>query len=474
VFSASLRQIAVFEWILEMSKKPQRVSPLMFEFARYIAGALKRKLPPEVSARARIHLVDTVAAIVSGTRLLPGKRAMAYVESLRAPREAGIPGTRIMTSAIYAALANGMCAHADETDDTHPPTRAHPGASIVPAALAIAERQGLSGELLLRAMVLGYDVCGRLLLALDNIHLLKTGHHAGAKGGLFGSAAATAALLELDAAQVRYVLAYCSQQASGSYVMHRDSEHIEKAYVVGGMPAHNGVAATLMVNHGFTAADDEFSGQPNFLSIYAPDADREALTRGLGRDYEIMRGGIKYWPVGGPIQAPLHVLRDLMREHRFAAKDVVKLVVRMPDKELGIVNNRDMPDISVQHLLAVMLLDGNVTFASAHDYGRLLDPRVVKVRRRIDAVGDPGLTDPLRRWRCTMEVTLKDGRALAHGTMAAKGGVDHPLPREDAEEKALDLMGPKLGARRSRALICALLDIQKVGNVRELRPLYRA
>jgi len=457
-----------------MAAKSALVSPLMLDLAGYMAGALKRKLPAEVSERAKIHLVDSVAAIVSGTRLLPGKRAVAYVKSLRGPREAGVLGTRIVTSAIYAALANGMCGHADETDDTHPPTRAHPGASIVPAVLAIGERHQLSGESILRAMVLGYDICARVLLALDNIHLLKTGHHAGSKGGLFGSAAATAALLELDARRMRYVLAYCSQQASGSYVMHRDSEHIEKAYVVGGMPAHNGVAATLMVSHGFTAVEDELSGQPNFLSIYAPNADREALTRGLGRDYEIMRGGIKYWPVGGPVQAPLHVLRDLMREHKFKADDVEKLVVRMPDKELAIVNNRDMPDISVQHLLAVMLIDGNVTFASAHDYSRVRDARVLKLRKRIEAAGDPALTDPERRWRCAMEVTLKNGRILAHKTMAAKGGVDSPLAREDEEEKALDLMAPRLGTQRSRALIAALLGFEKIKNARRLRTLYHA
>src|SRR6185503_10062711 len=312
-------------------------------------------------------------------------------------------------------------------------------------------------------------ICARVLLALDNIYLLKTGHHAGSKGGMFGSAAATAALLKLDARRMRYVLAYCAQQASGSYVMHRDSEHIEKAYVVGGMPAHAGVAATLMVSHGFTAVEDEFSGQPNFLSIYAPNADREALTRGLGRDYEIMRGGIKYWPVGGPVQAPLHVLRDLLREHKFKAGDVEKIVVRIPDKELGIVNNRDMPDISMQHLLGVMLVDGNVTFASAHDYSRVKDARVLALRKRIEAVGDASLTDPDRRWRCAMEVTLKDGRTLAHKTMAAPGGVDSPLSRQDGEEKALDLLAPKLGAQRSRKLIAALFGIEKVKTALRLR-----
>ena len=183
----------------------------MLELAAYMAGALKRKLPPEVSERAKIHLVDTVSAIVSGTRLLPGKRAVAYVKSLRGPREAGVLGTRVVTSAMYAALANGISAHADETDDTHPPTRSHPSASIVPAVLAIGERNELAGEAMLRAMVLGWDIGTRVLLALDKEHLLRTGHHAGAKAGLFGSAAATAALLKLDARRMRYVLAYCSQ-----------------------------------------------------------------------------------------------------------------------------------------------------------------------------------------------------------------------------------------------------------------------
>src|SRR6185436_16828736 len=98
-----------------MAGKPSPVSPLMRELTAYMAGALKRKLPAEVRERAKIHLVDTVAAIVAGTRLVPGKRAIAYVRALGGKREAGIIGTRLVTSALHAALANGMCGHADET-----------------------------------------------------------------------------------------------------------------------------------------------------------------------------------------------------------------------------------------------------------------------------------------------------------------------------------------------------------------------
>ena len=453
----------------------QEVSAVTAKLSAYIASALRKPLPREVAARARLHLVDTFAAMISGSRLLPGRRAIAYTRSLGGKAEAGIAATRIVTSAANAALANGMFGHADETDDTHPPSLTHPGTSVVPAALAIGERNRLPGKVILRAIVLGYDICARVLLTLKPMPYLRSGHHAGATGQLFGAAAAAGALLGLDARRVRYLLSYTGEHTSGLYAMFRDPEHIEKAYAMGGMPAHDGVAGALMVAHGWTGVEDIFTGERDFFHTFAPEeVDRNELTRGLGRNYEILRGGIKRWPVGGPIQGPLHVLRDLIQEHGIKASDVVRLVARMPDKELEIVNNRDMPDISVQHLLAIMLIDGTVTFASAHDFRRMRDPGVLALRKRIEAVGDPGLTDAQRRWRCVMEIALKDGRVLRHQTMAAKGSFENPLTPEEENEKALDLLVPVLGRRRSQALLAALWKFDGLRDVRALRRLYMA
>ena len=105
---------------------PAGISPLMQELSTYIAGARRRKLPKAVVMRAKNHIVDTVAAILSGSHLLPGKKVIAYVKPLGGARDAGIIGTRHVTTVMNAALANGTCGHADETDDTHPPTRSHP------------------------------------------------------------------------------------------------------------------------------------------------------------------------------------------------------------------------------------------------------------------------------------------------------------------------------------------------------------
>ncbi len=457
-----------------MTARHTNISPTMKKLSAYIAGARNKKLPPAVMARAKLHVVDTFAAMISGSRLTPGKKAIAYVKSQGGVPVAGVVGTRFLTSAVNAALANGMCGHADETDDTHPPTFAHPGTSVVPTALAIGEQYRMSGEQVLRSIVLGYDICARLLLALKPQPFLRSGHHPGAFGQVFGAAACAGSLFKFDARQVRHLLAYTGEHAAGLYTMFRDHEHVEKAYGMGGMPAHNGTASALMVAQGWSGVDDLFSGERDFFFAFAPDADRSELIKGLGRNYEILRGGIKRWPVGGPIQGPLHVLQELIQQHDINAAQIARLVVRIPDKELDVVSNSTMPDVCIQHLLAVMLIDGGITFASAHDTSRMKDPQVRSVRKKIQAIGDPALTDALRTWRCVMEITLKDGRILHHQTLAAKGSFSNPLTPEEEQDKAIDLLVPVLGKPQSLRLLKQLWQFEKIKDVRTLRKLYAA
>src|SRR5215468_7087741 len=123
--------------------------------SEYIAGAHARALPEAVMEKARHHILDTLAAMVSGAGLKPGRHAIGYVQTQGGAPDASIVGTRLRTTAVNAALANGMLAHADETDDSHAPSRTHPGCAVVPAALAIAELQNASGEQFMRAIALG-------------------------------------------------------------------------------------------------------------------------------------------------------------------------------------------------------------------------------------------------------------------------------------------------------------------------------
>ena len=123
-------------------------SPLIESLASYISGALARELPAEVEEKTKHHMLDTLAAMATGAQLKPGKLAVAFARDQGGPPESTVVGSNVATTAINAALANGMLAHSDETDDSHAPSLTHPGCQIVPAALAVAEREGASGEAL--------------------------------------------------------------------------------------------------------------------------------------------------------------------------------------------------------------------------------------------------------------------------------------------------------------------------------------
>ncbi|MBX9811625.1 MAG: MmgE/PrpD family protein, partial [Burkholderiales bacterium] len=290
-------------------RSPQ-VSPVMQQLAAYIAGAVRKPLPQAVVEKTKHHVLDTLAAMVSGSRLPPGRKAISYARSLGGKKEALVVGSKLLTTAEHAALANGMLAHADETDDSHAPSLTHPGCGIVPAALAMAERERSNGTRLLRAVALGYDVGCRLTMALHAYDFREAGHSTHSFGPMFGAAAAAGALAGLGGDQVRHLLSYTAQQCSGISCWMRDEEHIEKAFDFGGMPARNGVAAAAMVAHGFTAVEDVFSGERNFFVAYdetrrigrAPEPER--LLDGLGTTFEIMNTNIKRWSVGSPIKAP--------------------------------------------------------------------------------------------------------------------------------------------------------------------------
>ena len=458
-----------------MSKQPgSQISPVMSQLSAYIASALRRSLPPAVIEKTKHHILDTLAAMISGSRLALGMRAIGYVKTLGGVKEACVIGSNIITTAVNAALANGMLAHADETDDSHAPSLTHPGCGIVPAALAMAERERRNGAALLRAVALGYDVGCRLTQSLDAYQFREDGHSTHSFGPMFGAAAAAGALADLRERQVRHLLSFTAQQASGISCWMRDGEHVEKAFDFGGMPARNGVTAATMVAHGFTGVDDVFAGERSFFVAYGRKPDPAVLARGLGANYEIMNTNIKRWSVGSPVQAPLDSLRDLILKHQIKAADVEKVVVRVAHQGANTVDNRDMPDICMQHMCAVMLIDGNVTFASSHDQKRMRDREVLALRNRIELRGDDALSAAMPSRQGIVEVRLRDGRELKRHTTAVRGTAENPMTRGEVDEKSYDLMAPVIGRARARNLCDAVWKLEKVRDARGLRPLLRA
>lgn len=440
------------------------------QLAQYMVEARHRSLPREAAQAGKHRILDTLGAMVSGARLKPGELAIRYVRQQGGVPEASVLATDLKTSAVNAALANGMFGHADETDDFEPVTKAHPGCSVVPAALAMAEREGSSGEELLRAVVLGYDLCCRFLMALGP-DLVRGGHRsAEGTSSTMGSAAAAASLANLDQAGMRYALSYAAQQVSGIWSWVRDAEHVEKAFDFAGMGARNGVTAATMVQAGFTGVWDVLEGEHNMLEALSPSPNPAEMVKDLGSRFFVTETAIKPYSVGYPIQSALDAFFALHRQHGLTVENVERITVRLPEDGARIVNNRSMPDVNCQHMIAMALVDGTVSFVSTHSYQRMSDPTVLAVKERVKLVADPGLMDPEAPRSAKVEVVLKDGRTLDHLTPHAFGTRQNPMETKSVNVKVRDLLLPVLGPARTEAVIQRVDGLEGLANVRELLP----
>jgi len=447
------------------------ISPAIAKLSAYMGDAAARALPEEAAEKTKQHILDTFAAMVSGVDLPPARVALRLAEA-HGGGTATVAASKFRCGAIEAAMINGMLAHSDETDDSHSPSQSHPGCSIVPAALAAGEEFGIDGTRLMRAVALGYDVGPRVTMTLGSLPFQMATHHsAHSIAGTFGSGAAAGCAAGFNAQQMRWVLDYCAQEASGIAAWQRDTDHIEKSLVFAGFPARNGVSAALVIHFGGTGVNDIFSGADNFLLTFAPKADPAGLTDALGSRYEITRTNIKKWTVGSPIQAPLDAIENIRKRRPFNADEVQKVVVRVATDDAKTVNNREMPDICLQHMVAVMLMDKTASFQSAHDKARMKDAALLRQRAKVDLVPDEEL-ERLHPKRVTIvEVALMDGTRLTERVEAVRGTAENPMTREEVIAKCRDLMAPVLGAAATGKLIDRVMDLERVKNVREVSAL---
>nr|ACN58932.1 hypothetical protein AKSOIL_0090 [uncultured bacterium BLR7] len=454
------------------AQAPAPISPLMTTLSNYMAAAAGRALPESVVEKTKQMILDTIAAMVSGSELPPGKFAIAFARAYGGDTVATIAASNLVIGPIEAAMINGMLAHSDETDDTHPVSYTHPGCSIVPSALAAGEKFAADGARLIRSVALGYDVGTRIAATLGNVDF-ATESHLSTHGicGTFGSASASACSAGLNAQQMRWVLSYAAQSASGLYAWRRDTEHVEKSFDFGGMPARNGITAALLVQAGGTGVDDVFSGADNFFEAFKPMRDIGMVVDSLGTRYEISRTNVKKWTVGAPIQAPLDAVELLQKKNRFAADDLKEMIVRVPTSAVGSVDNRPVPDVNLQHMLAVMLIDKTASFKAAHDFERMKDATILRTRAKVKLVGDAELQKLLPNRSVIVEITLNDGQQFSQRVDSVRGTFENPMTRDEVIAKARDLCVPVLGAEKFQKLSDTIFALESVGNVAELRPL---
>ncbi len=466
----SLAAVEAAVAVASPAAEPGKVGSVMQTLSTYMSEASARALPDEVAEKTKRHVLDTLAAMVSGSELPPGRSALAFAKEYGGKEVATVVSSKLLCGPIEAALTNAMLAHSDETDDSHPGSQSHPGCAVIPAAFAVGEQFGISGSLFLRAVSLGYDVGTRFTIIVGERYESETHRSTHSIAPLFGAAAAAGCAAGFQAGQMRLLLGYTAHQCSGLTSWRRDSEHVQKAFVFGGMNARSGVTSALLVHGGWTGVEDILTGTDNFFQAFEPAADPAGLIDKLGERFEIMKANIKKWSVGSPIQAALDGIEILRAEHPFRADEVQEVTVRLATDEANIVNNREIPGICLQHMVAVMLLDKTVTFRSAHDTARMKDPEILRERAKVQLIKDEELQNLMPLRVAEVDIKLADGRRLTKRVDNVRGTPENPMTREEVVAKAKDLITPVLGVAGASKLVERVMNFENIKDIREMRP----
>ncbi len=448
--------------------------------ANYIAESQWANIPADILELGKRHILDTLASLIVSSPLKPAQLAQRFARvngGMNGP--ATILTTEDKTTLLDAIFANAMTAHAAEINDFCPSAFVQPGPSILSTLLSIGEVEHSSGEALLRALITGYEVACRFpkALGIKNLRVGGLSNHGFAP--VFGCAAAAASLLGMSAKQIPHVLAYCVQQASGSYNWMRDEEHIEKAFVFAGMPARNGAAAALLVHNGFTGNVDALEGAPGWLQstlFVGPDSDmdRNKLIDGLGEDFQMPLVAYKRYPVGGPTQPSVEAMLALVGKMagKIDVNAVERIEIHMPGNP-EIFANAKMPALNLPYLCAVILEDGRLDFHEAQNHERFESASIREKMAKVAVLYDGSMETEPRTEPAKVDIFFADGSRMEHYVEHVLGYPMRPMSRQDVEDKARELVTPVLGEKRTEILIDAIWSIEKIPDVNALIPLLR-
>lgn len=431
--------------------------------AQFVASARLEDIPGAAVQNAKLMILDTVGVILAGARDPGCKLLSQWVKDQEAAPRATVIGQGFRSSPLLAALANGHASHALDYDDN-----GHYSTQTFPAALALGEPAHVSGAKLLHAYILGREVCSRLDAAFDAGREKLRGptyrgwHHTGTNGSL-GAAASAAVVLALDLNQIQTAFGIAANGACG---LRANMGTMAKA-LVSGNAARNGVMAAALAQRGFTAEKAVLETRQGMADAFCVegDVDWEALTRDLGKRYEVERGAItKEYPCCSPAHRPIEALLKVAKEHGIRAEDVDWIECDPHSFSLRRVDARDTHEgqYSLKYCLSVALLDGAMGLRQMTDE-RVRAPDVQALLRRLRLVPPPG--DPVeRRPKERLTVHLNNGQSYS-------AEVGHPrriTGREDLEAKFLTCVQGSLSPEVAAQVRDAVLKLENLGDITKL------
>lgn len=447
-------------------------NPHTAAIARFAAETRVEDVPSEVLAHAQWDILDTIGCALFG-QTLPIAAILRTALGI-----SGGSGTSVVwggewtASPEIAALVNGTLTHSFELDDLHAKAIVHPGGVTLPALLAVGPSRHVTGRELVKAHVVGLEIAARVGLAAG-IPLLRRGWHNNGVIGVFGSAAGTASLLELDSDRALHAIGIAGSLACGLMAAQYGAM-VKRLHA--GQAAQTGLRAALLAEAGFTGIErlfeEEYGG---WLSTFVDSHDIAQLSADLGSRWETQNVGFKYYAACGSSHTTIDILLDLRARQGFVADEVDHVIVTGSSATRDHVGWRYVPNsattaqMNLPYAAAVALIDGRV-FVDQFGADRIADPGVVELTSRITVEADPEIDKrgPSNRHEVRVEVVLRDGRRLQGHAVHAKGSASKPLTEAERTEKFLALASKRLGADGAESVLRAVMGLVDAEDTTEL------
>ncbi|HEY6751376.1 MAG TPA: MmgE/PrpD family protein [Rubrobacteraceae bacterium] len=421
------------------------------EVSRFAAGVRDGKVEDSILQDARRRVMDIIGIALAASGMEPTRVVRAVVESWGGEGQASIIGSDDRCPAASVALVNGTLAHALDYDDTHLPSVLHPSAAVVPAALAAAEASGASGRDLLTAAAAGDELAVRVGMTgydeeLGNSVFFEKGLHATSIAGTLGGALAAAMLFGLDEEGIGHAVAISASMGAGLIEANRTGGTVKPVHC--GWAAHAAITAAELARHGLTGPPTVFEGRFGFLQAYLGDeADVEALTRGLGEEWELPRVFFKPYPANHFTHAGIDAAIRL-REEGLDVGDIEEIelgaatptlrTIAEPEEEKAKPKTGYAAKFSGPFTVATALLGGGGLGVSLDDF----TDEAVKDRVKLDLASRVRcVTDEKcdrifpNQFPAVLRVWLKSGEEREARVSHNRGGPENPLSNEELETK---------------------------------------
>ncbi len=412
--------------------------------ATYAANLSYREIPSPVRERMIDCVLDTLGAAIYGVSLPWSQTLIRYARRYGAGGKSsifGASGEKI--HAPFAALANGGLTHSFELDNVRQPgAGVHAGATLVPAAFAVAEEVGASGEKLLTALVAGCEVMFRIGHACRETSE-KLGFHAPGLTGPLGAAAAVGHLLSLNPDQIVQAFGIAASLGSGilAFAKSASGGMVKRLHL--GRAAEGGVLAATLAHDGFSGPVGVLEGHFGFLQVYSREPDLARLTHALGKEYEVFKICMKRFPCHITAQAPIQAVQELIAEHSFSTADIMEITIAGSEKMITHHNILEPKD--------VMMAQYSIPFSVALSLTRdpkdpggfagesFAEPSILSLCQKIKLVVDEASGKLEGYLGARVTIRLRNGQEVSRDVQSFKGSPADPLSRAEVAEKFFTL-----------------------------------